>query len=283
MKKQKLKVVTAGHVTNDNYDGRILPGGSAFYCAQVYRQLGASVRLATSVGKDFDCLDAFEGLQVFLDEASETTNFINTYLDDGRRIQKCIERANNVTPGLLGVDKEDTDILHIAPVMGETDLQLWVRSVKAKFVAAGLQGFLRSIDSSGNVVNKEWNPGKEELKGVDMVFLSEEDLNGQVSLIERLRSDIKIVVLTKGRNGSVVYFEDKQINLGVYQTNEVDPTGAGDVYSAGFLYALASGNSLENSAIFGAAISSIIVEGKGGSTLNRLQESFERYSSMTKC
>jgi hypothetical protein len=65
MSKQKLKILVAGHITHDDYNGELLPGGSAYYCSRAYLELGADVLLATSVGKDFRFPDVFNGVKVF--------------------------------------------------------------------------------------------------------------------------------------------------------------------------------------------------------------------------
>ena len=56
----------------------------------------------------------------------------------------------------------------------------------------------------------------------------------------------------------------------------MDPTGAGDVFAAAMLLALARGDDPVSAARLGAAAASIVVEGRGGETLARVGEAWER-------
>jgi sugar/nucleoside kinase (ribokinase family) len=60
----------------------------------------------------------------------------------------------------------------------------------------------------------------------------------------------------------------------------VDPTGAGDVFAAGYLFAIAGGAEPVEAARLGAAAASIVVEGVGGERLDRVGEAFERARSV---
>ena len=54
-------------------------------------------------------------------------------------------------------------------------------------------------------------------------------------------SDVEIVVLKKGSEGASVFTHDTTIDVPVFPVNEVDPTGAGDAFDAGFLCGLTEG------------------------------------------
>jgi sugar/nucleoside kinase (ribokinase family) len=56
----------------------------------------------------------------------------------------------------------------------------------------------------------------------------------------------------------------------------LDPTGAGDVFAAAMLLALAAGQAPADAARLGAAAASIVVEGVGGEALGRIGEAWER-------
>ena len=64
--------------------------------------------------------------------------------------------------------------------------------------------------------------------------------------------------------------------MGIYETTEVDPTGAGDSFAAGFLYGLASGSSPVEAAQLGAAVASVVVEEEGAKGIARLEVARER-------
>jgi len=58
--------------------------------------------------------------------------------------------------------------------------------------------------------------------------------------------------------------------VGTYSTDEVDPTGAGDTFAAGFVYGLARGDDPLRAARLGSAAASIVVEAVGGLAIPRI-------------
>jgi sugar/nucleoside kinase (ribokinase family) len=64
---------------------------------------------------------------------------------------------------------------------------------------------------------------------------------------------LKTIVLKKGRNGATVYTKKEVINIPPYAVTEVDPTGSGDCFDAGFLCGLLEGKSLGESGKIAAA------------------------------
>jgi tagatose kinase len=68
------------------------------------------------------------------------------------------------------------------------------------------------------------------------------------------RYPLELIVLKRGSQGCSVYSRDaKVLHVPAYAVAEVDPTGAGDCFDAGFLCALLDGCSLEESARTAAA------------------------------
>jgi 1D-myo-inositol 3-kinase len=184
-------------------------------------------------------------------------------------------------PRIIPQEFRSVDILHIAPVIGETDMQEWTSVIKAEYIAAGLQGFLRCISDKKEVKPNNWHPDFTSSVQIDYAFLSEEDLIGHDSLLSELMNKINIVVLTAGKNGSEVYNKKEIVKTGIYNTAEIDPTGAGDIYSAAFIYARAMGYPTTAAAKIGSAFASVIIEGRGGTVMNRLKEGWERWENIT--
>ena len=278
--------MTVGHVTHDRYAEDIVPGGCAFYGAKTMHALGANVHLVTAVGADFACETALDGIKVTRTVGEQTTVFLNTYPVGGPRIQWAEATAANVAPSLIASsDRQDLDVLFIAPVFGELDLRQWLDTVDAKIVGVGLQGFLKQPGRSHSdvsrrfaVVSKSFDATHELLKRIDVVFLSDEDIRvfGTEDLLDKLLAAVPVVVLTRGEKGTKVFVHGQIINVGVFKTNVVDPTGAGDTFSAAFLFALARGESLEIAAKLGTAAASIIIENYGGANLSKVDAAFDR-------
>lgn len=68
-----------------------------------------------------------------------------------------------------------------------------------------------------------------------MVF-SEEDISGFGEEIIRDYLPItKILILTRGERGCSLYFGAEGYRISAFPTNEIEPTGAGDVFGSAFL------------------------------------------------
>jgi sugar/nucleoside kinase (ribokinase family) len=281
----EITALAVGQVTHDRYGGDIVPGGCAFYAARTFAALGARTGLATGVGEDFVCDDGLAGLEVMRAVSGKTTVFVNTYPDDGPRIQWNDASAPELAPAVLDPRWSRPDVAFLAPVFGEVDLAAWTGAIRGRVFGLGLQGFLKQagnphpeIADRRHVVARPFEIDAGLLEGVDAVFLSEEDIDvfGTETLLDDLRSAVPLVSLTRGERGSRVFLQGETIEVGVAPCEVVDPTGAGDTYAAAFLFALARGDSPTDAARLAAAAASIVVEGRGGATLHRVGEAFGR-------
>ncbi|MFC1654754.1 carbohydrate kinase family protein, partial [Myxococcota bacterium] len=117
---------------------------------------------------------------------------------------------------------------------------------------------------------------REELQGVDVACLSDEDLLGQGDLLQRLCSAVPIVALTHERKGCDIIENTGRTWVGIHPAEETDPTGAGDTFAAGLLFGLAQGRSPQEAARLGAACASIIIEGVAGENFSRMEDAFAR-------
>ena len=78
----------------------------------------------------------------------------------------------------------------------------------------------------------------------------------------RARPDRKIVV-TRGADGCCVYTNDGRLDIPGYAVDEIDPTGAGDCFAAGFLASLLEGKSMRDAAQLANACGALAVTEKG--------------------
>lgn len=91
-------------------------------------------------------------------------------------------------------------------------------------------------------------PGAAELALLSGVEITAE---GARRLFERY--PLEVIVLKRGRQGCAVYTRDSVVVVPAYAVTEVDPTGAGDCFDAGFLCGLVEGRSLADCARIAAA------------------------------
>lgn len=283
-----------GHITHDRYEGGFVAGGCAFYGAKVHNELERETFLLGAVGEDFACEEAIGELNYQLERRGETTVFANYYPSRGPRVQLLEASGPPILPKNAPPRWLKADLVHLAPVLGEVDLQAWKAAVGDGLLAINVQGWIKEagplVDASAleagqqrglrgqarQVVQRPWEVTPEELNGVDIACLSEEDLIGQGDLLERLVQTIPIVALTFGEKGSRIFVNGEPRSVGIFETDAVDPTGAGDVFAAAFCHKIASGIHPVEAARFAAAAASICVEAIGPGALHRLGEAEQR-------
>ncbi len=261
-----------------------MPGGSVYYAAHALAALGADVRVLTAAAGDFPrealratpTATAAGTIDALVLPAPATTIFENVYATGGRRSQRVLAAAPPLDPGRLPAGWREADLLFLAPVLEEVEPAAFVRTVRARIVGLGVQGLVRAVGEDGAVVPRRWEPEPAALAGVTAAVLGEDEAAGQPDLVGRLAAAVPIVVFTHGARGCDVIAGGRSRWVGIHSAHEVDPTGAGDVFAASLLLALASGEDPLAAARLGAAAASIVVEGQGGEALPRVREARER-------
>jgi len=130
------------------------------------------------------------------------------------------------------------------------------------------------------------------LERTDILFVNKEEaacLAGTNSKPEENKSFIKTllikikqmgsktIVITDGENGSYVIDEnDKSYSLGIFPSNVVQKTGAGDAYASGFISATISGLSIKESMRWGSANAAGVIEKAGAQAGLLIKEEMER-------
>ncbi len=119
---------------------------------------------------------------------------------------------------------------------------------------------------------------------VDFMFMNHYEYERVLNLIDKdlkyLTNKIPVLVITYGKDGSIIYSKNNKIDIPAYPTNAIDPTGAGDSYRAGFLTAYLKGNDLYNCGRVASCMASFVVEKVGCQTnLPTWDELLERLNS----
>jgi 5-dehydro-2-deoxygluconokinase len=76
-------------------------------------------------------------------------------------------------------------------------------------------------------------------------------------------SRAKIVVYKMGAKGAITTTANDEFQTGIYKTNALKPTGAGDSFMGGFLAGLANGLTLRDSVLRGSASAALVVSRVG--------------------
>jgi sugar/nucleoside kinase (ribokinase family) len=268
-------VLVCGNVTLDRTSEGLVPGGPAYYAGQAWRALGARVRVFTAAAPNHPPT-ALAGLEVLISPTAHTTLFVNRHGADGARTQRVEAAAPALAPAALPASWRSPDVLHLVPVLNEVDPAAFRAATRPRLTGLCAQGLLRRVAADGTVLQPPWEPDPALLAAVDVVVLGEDDVRGQGDLVARLARAVPVVAFTLGSRGCEIIVRGHSVHVGVHPAHEVDPTGAGDVFAAGFLMGLARGAEPVEAARLGAAAASFVVEGLGGVMLPRVKGAWDR-------
>lgn len=97
-----------------------------------------------------------------------------------------------------------------------------------------------------------------------------------IDTLDALRDYDKLFAMTRSEKGSVIVHKDQKIVQPASAIDEiVDTTGAGDAYSAGFLYGWANDKSLEDCAKYGTYCATMVIQQLGARIEPGLLDNFE--------
>lgn len=261
------------------------PSGAPAIFADCLARLGEEVFFVGAIGNDdfgFLILERLKqdgvdtsGIKV-LNDYTTGVAFV-TYFSDGSR--KFIYHISRAASGQIfpeDVREEDFARLDILHVMGSTML------INDRCRAA-YEKAISIVKRYGKRISFDPN-FRPELLGKDrarelflpilresfIVFPTEEELSvltGEEDFSQAcakvLAEGPEIIAVKQGKRGSTVVTKDGMWSLPAFPVEEVDPTGAGDCYCAGFLAALSRGMQVQEAARFANAVGALAVTKKG--------------------
>lgn len=256
--------VIIGHATQDLLpDGRTTPGGTVTYSGLTAAGLGRRVGVVTSAAQAPEYGAA--AIEVHCRPAPSTTLYENLQTPNGRR-QYLRARALPLGVDDVPADWRQARIVHLGPLTQELDPAL-IEAFPNALLGITPQGWLRQWDAQGLISPVAWRHSWAPLRAADAVILSPEDLGGDADALAEWRAHARLLVLTLGRRGAIVYDGDHERRVPAYDVVELDPTGAGDVFAAAFLVRLDECGDPVEAARFANCAASFVVEGLGASSL----------------
>jgi len=226
-----------GHVARDlTSDGAHL-GGTAAYSALTARALGLRVGIVTAVGTDVS-LEPLNRIPVVSIESKSSTTYENIYIEQGR-VQYLRSQASRIDLSQVPEPWCTASIIHLAPIADEIDALL-SQGFSPSILGLTPQGWMRQWDSDGLVSTHEWTNSEAALAQANAVVISREDVNGDELLIEHMAGQTKILVVTEGAAGAVLYWNGDRRRFRAPSVDEVDATGAGDIFATAFFVRLLS-------------------------------------------
>jgi len=230
--KQKIDYLIVGHVTRDLTEKGSRLGGTATYCSILASRMGLEVGLVTSMDENIN-LDPLSGIHIHNFPAAKTTTFKNLYSPAGRT-QYLLERADPLEINMIPEAWLSARIIHIAPIAGEIDLNVG-RLFPEAAVCLSLQGWLRNWDEDGLVYPIKLPDPGTHFEDNTAAFVSDEDLAFDSSQIKRLRNYFPVLGHTKGADGVDVFVKNNFRSFPAASVEEIDPTGAGDIFAGAFM------------------------------------------------
>ncbi|GAC1487216.1 MAG: PfkB family carbohydrate kinase [Ktedonobacteraceae bacterium] len=239
--------LSIGHVTRDvQQDGSFTLGGTATFAAMTAYHLGLVVGIVTCVDAQLAAsLPALlPSISLHIGPSAQTTTFANQY-QDGFRTQYLYARAADLKGTDIPPAWLDAGIVLFGPLAQElhADIVLNFARQPGMLLAATPQGWLRRWDEAGRVWPTPWHNAERVLPALDALILSHDDLlpfadGNRVeadALLEHWSNFVPLLVATDGRHGATLFRHGRIQHFPAYPVEEVDPTGAGDVFAAAFL------------------------------------------------
>lgn len=284
MKKNDLHTppdfLVIGHICHDLVPDGFVPGGAAAYAGLLGARLGYATAVLTSWGRDFRFATQFEELAVELVPSACTTVFENKYDEAGQRLQYLHQRAADLRPEHLPQAWRRAKTVLLGPICDEVGPGFF-DCFEQSVVCACPQGWMRQWDETRRVMPKSIEDWRLLAKA-DIISMSEADVVNDWDLIERIATMAKVLVVTQGQQGAVVFEAGRKHHFPAYPTLECDPTGAGDVFAAAFSLHYSEHRNLGPAAAFAHAAASLNVEGHGMAAVplrSRVEERLQAYRS----
>ncbi|HAL46969.1 MAG: hypothetical protein FI707_10075 [SAR202 cluster bacterium] len=264
----KPDVVVVGNVTKDlTKEGYVL-GGGVSYAALTVKALGLNPAVVTSCGIDVDPSALLQGIPAHVVPSNSTTTFVNSY-HGGRRRQVIKAVANVIFAADVPDDWRAAPLVLLAPIAREIDDSI-LDAFHSATVAASIQGWVRDWDDQGNVFSKPWDGGRV-LERIDAVQFSDDD-DVPSEQIAQWNERCPVLLNTRGSKGCRIWTRGAWRDLPAFSANEVDPTGAGDVFSAAYLVRFRESEDELDAARFAGCAASFCVERQGVEGIpNRVQ------------
>ena len=275
-------------------------GGDALNETLILTKLGKKVQFISKVGDD----DAGKRILGVLNEHGISTDCVCVEQDLATAINIVLvdEDGNrhfltNPKSSLRKLALEDVEchIEQTAKIVSFAGMfispVLTIEKMKVMFEKIKEQNRILVVDMTKAKNGETIEDIKELLPYIDYILPNEEEialLTGEkdpyINAEKLLSYGVKTAVIKCGKDGCVIGDKDGIYNVAAVPNIKcVDTTGAGDSFVAGFIYGLSNGWTSKESAKFGCAVASCIVEHVGATDgLCSMEVVRERYEKMSQ-
>ncbi len=269
----KSQVLIVGHYCHDtlihsNGSHSAALGGSAAYMSSVFSSIRQSCSVVSKVGADFAYHHQISHPPMISNQ-SPTTQFIADFTR-GERIARVAAICDPIYPSDLP-ESNEFEIGLAVGIVGEVLPDTFLRlAQKSKYFLCDIQGLIRTFDANGKVENRplESTPYIELIDKIS--FLKASRIEAEFMDLQKLRHQTCILV-TEGELGCTVYQGNREFRVPAFAATEVDPTGAGDCFLAGFTAGILRGFPLERAVRVGNYFGGLAVSQVGVPHLKDVQ------------
>lgn len=264
-------ILLIGHVTQDligqSPESEYRLGGTVSFAAVTALRLGRKPTILTRASSQTRWDELPPDVDLTILPSPATTTFANVYSDEGR-IQYCYEQALPIEAHDVPLAMRAPRIVLLGPLVNEIHPDVAAIFDAKTLVAAVPQGWMRRWDKRGRVYSIPWESEAAILPHLDVLVLSEEDINYDLTRLESAFATVPLVVLTEYRDGSTIYQRTEsghiqETKIPPRPAIEVDPTGAGDVFATAFLLRYQESGDPVHAARFANVTASFAVESVG--------------------
>lgn len=266
-----VDILLIGHVTRDliteDQTGPYRLGGTVSFAAMTALRLGRQPTILTRAAADLDLSELPEEVALHILPSPTTTTFANIYTPSGR-VQYCYTPALPIAAADVPSRLYTPKAVMLGPLVGEIGSDVASLFKDPVLTAAVPQGWMRQWDADGKVTSQPWPNAAEILPHLDVLVLSLEDIDSDVSRLNPFLETVPLVALTEYREGSTIYRRELDgeittIKIPPRPAKEVDPTGAGDTFATAFLIRLQETGDPIQAARFANITASFGVESEG--------------------
>jgi sugar/nucleoside kinase (ribokinase family) len=197
--------------------------------------LGVRAGVVTAAGPETS-LASLNGITVISLPSPRSTTFENIYHEHART-QYVRAQAEKIDFQRVPESWRRAAIIHLGPIANEMDAVL-PDDFSPGLLGLTPQGWMRQWGADGRVSPTGWQDAESALRRAGAVVISREDMNGDEELIEHMAHQTRVLAVTEAAAGAVLYWNGDRRRFRAPQVQEVDATGAGDVFAAAFFVRL---------------------------------------------
>ena len=262
-----VQYLAVGHLSKDVFSSGHVAGGAVYYGAVTAGRLGIKPGILTSCAPDFNFPREIRNWPIRYAESRITTTFENIYgctNDPTDRRQYVHDVADPISLDILPESWRQASILHLAPLLDEIPVQI-IDLFPESLIVASIQGWTRRIGINGRVYASSWE-GLGVLPRIDVAICSRQDAYSEDDIVH-WSNLARVLIVTNGSHGVTVYSGERVFELESLNVTEIDPTGAGDVFSAAFAVRFFETGNLLESSDFASVVAGLSVRSQGVSAI----------------